>query len=143
MAKAVIQHSIESYGIYEKWEADKKSLPKIKQFTLDIPAEIDIEFGLIINIKKGKGKKINYCIYHPNIKDNNGEVRAPFSGELYIKDNNWNFYLGDTIWEPLHDKLGLWRMTIECDNKLIADKTFTLNEPNDDITSSIWKRAGY
>lgn len=143
MAKSTIQHTIVSYGIYDKWEATEKTLPKVINFTLDVPAEIDIEFGFIINIKKGKGKKVRYCIYHPNITDDNGEVRAPFSGDVYIKDNNWHFYLGDTIWEPLHDKLGDWRMTIECNNQIIADKTFTLSEPNQDIKSSLWTRAGY
>ena len=98
---------------------------------------------LFAEMRGGKGKKITYCIYHPNIKDEQGKIRAPFSGDVYIKDNSWHFYLGDTIWEPLHNKLGNWRMTIECDKKIIADKTFSLNEPNDDITSSIWKRAGY
>jgi len=143
MAKPTIQHTIVSYGIYDKWEAREKKLPKVIQFTLNVPANIDIEFGFIINIKKGKGKKVRYCIYHPNITDDNGKIRAPFSGDIYINDNNWLFYLGDTIWEPLHDKLGDWRMTIECDKKIIADKTFVISEPNENIKSSLWTRAGY
>jgi hypothetical protein len=143
MAKSTIHHSIVSYGIYDKWEAAEKNLPKVINFTLDVPAKIDIEFGFIINIKKGKGKKVRYCIYHPNITDENGKIRVPFSGEVYIKNNNWHFYLGDTIWEPLHDKLGHWRMTIECDNQIVADKTFIISQPNEDIKSSLWTRAGY
>ncbi|XPF93921.1 DUF3859 domain-containing protein [Colwellia sp. RE-S-Sl-9] len=143
MAKSIIQHSITSFGIYDKWEDTSKSLPKIKEFTVSVPAKIDIEFGFIINIKKGKGKKITYCIYHPNIPDDDGTVMPPFTGDMYIRDNNWNFYLGDTIWAPIDNKLGDWRMTITCDNKIIADKTFIVDEPNELLEASFWKRAGY
>ncbi|WP_076418447.1 MULTISPECIES: DUF3859 domain-containing protein [Colwelliaceae] len=143
MAKSNIQHSITSFGIYDKWEDTNKSLPKIKEFTVNVPAKIDIEFGFIINIKKGKGKKITYCIYHPNIPDDDGKVMPPFIGEMYIRDNNWNFYLGDTIWAPINNKLGDWRMTITCENKIIADKTFRVDEPNELLEASFWKRAGY
>ncbi|MDA7915534.1 DUF3859 domain-containing protein, partial [bacterium] len=45
---------------------------------------------------------------------------------VYIKTNDWDFYLGDTVWEPMHDKLGNWRMTLELDGKVVADKTFEL-----------------
>jgi len=143
MAKATIQHNIVSFGLYEQWQDEDKALPKIKAFTTNVPAKIDIEFGFIINIKKGKGKKIQYCIYHPNIPDDNGEIMPPFLGEMYIKDNNWHFYLGDTIWAPINNKTGEWRMTVSCDDTIIADKTFTVDEPNDICEAKFWKRAGY
>ncbi|WP_426369188.1 DUF3859 domain-containing protein [Pseudocolwellia sp. HL-MZ7] len=143
MAKTKIQHTIISFGIYDKWDQSDKELPKVIEFTLNVSAKTDIEFGFIINIKKGKGKKITYCIYHPNIPDDNGEVMPPFTGDVYIKDNNWHFYLGDTLWEPLENKIGDWRMTIECDEKIIADKTFFINEPNKILDAKFWKRAGY
>jgi hypothetical protein len=41
--------------------------------------------------------------------------------------NDWNFYLGDTIWEPVADKLGTWRMTVESNGKIVADKSFELH----------------
>ena len=143
MAKANIQHTITSFGIYDKWDNSNKALPKITQFTLNVPAKIDIEFGFIVNIKKGKGKKITYCIYHPDIPDDKGKIMPPFDGNIYIKDNNWDFYLGDTIWEPIHNKIGDWRMTVECDGKIIADKTFVIGEPNEIEEAKFWKRAGY
>ncbi|MGI9467443.1 MAG: DUF3859 domain-containing protein, partial [Rubripirellula sp.] len=55
-----------------------------------------------------------------------GKRRPPFDGMVYIKKNDWDFYLGDTIWEPINDKLGNWRMTLELDGKVVADKTFEL-----------------
>ncbi len=143
MAKSTLQSSITSFGIYDTWNEKSKDLPKVKKFTTDVPAEIDVEFGFIINIKKGKGKKITFCIYHPDIPDKQGNIMPPFTDDVYIRDNNWNFYLGDTIWEPVHSKLGDWRMTIECEGHLLADKTFTINEPDEFSGAKFWKRAGY
>lgn len=143
MAKTIIQSSITSFGIYDTWNENSKDLPKITKFTTDVPAEIGIEFGFIINIKKGKGKKITFCIYHPNIPDKSGNVMPPFSDDVYIRDNNWNFYLGDTIWAPISNKMGDWRMTIECEGQIIADKTFSVNQEDEYLESKFWKRAGY
>lgn len=128
MAKSKPQIKMQSFGIYNQWDAKAKTLPKIQKFTTDIEAQVDIEFGFIINIKKAKGEKIHYCIYHPNIPDENGTPLPPFDGEEYIKNNDWDFYLGDTIWRPIENKLGLWRMTIELNGKVIAEQSFTLQE---------------
>ncbi|WP_416307818.1 DUF3859 domain-containing protein [Neptunicella sp. SCSIO 80796] len=130
MAKYKAQFEILSYGIHTKWDADSKALPKVRQFTTEIPAEIDIEFGFVINIKKAKGKKVRYCIYHPDIPDESGEPMAPFDGEEYVRSNDWDFYLGDTIWAPIDNKLGDWRMTLELDGNIIADKTFEVIPQN-------------
>jgi len=138
MAKKKPVITIRSYGIYSQWEAKSKILPQIKAFTTDVPAEIDIEFGLIINIKSARGQKINFCIDHPGIRDDKGRVRAPFTGEVHITNNDWSFYLGDTIWAPLKDKCGEWRMTMTFNNQCIADKTFTISV--DETDSSIKKR---
>ncbi|MBC3766919.1 DUF3859 domain-containing protein [Neptunicella marina] len=124
MAKAKIQIEILSYGIHSQWDANSKALPRVQQFTTDIPARVDIEFGFIVNIKKAKGKKLRYCIYHPGILDKKGREMAPFDGEEYVRSNDWDFYLGDTIWLPLEDKLGPWHMTIEIDNQIVAEKLF-------------------
>ncbi|MGQ8366317.1 DUF3859 domain-containing protein [Glaciecola sp. 1036] len=128
MAKRNPVIELVSYGIYTQWDSQDKALPKIRQFTTLIPAQIDIEFGMVINVKRAKNKKIKYCIYHPNIPDKKGIPMPPFDGEEYIKSNDWHFYLGDTLWEPIDDKLGEWRMTIELDGEIIADKTFTVEE---------------
>ena len=87
--KAIIK--MQTYGIHSQWQSKAKELPKIKEFTTDIPAEIDIEFGFIVNIKNARGSKINYCIEHPGIHDQAGKLRAPFTGEIHITNNDWVF----------------------------------------------------
>ena len=129
MVKRKPEVRVRSYGIYESWDSQAKALPKIKDFTLDVPAVVDIEFGFIVNIKGAKNQQLDYCIYHPGIKDEQGVCRAPFDGTEYIKTNDWNFYLGDTIWLPIPDKLGPWRMTVELGEKVIAEKTFNVVSP--------------
>lgn len=119
---------LDSYGIYRSWDPDSKDLPRIAEFTTTVPAEIDIEFGLVVNIKNAKNKQLEYCIDHPGILDEEGQVRAPFDGVVYVRSNDWNFYLGDTIWEPIDDKLGPWRMTLQLEGKLVAVKTFEVVE---------------
>lgn len=115
-----------SFGIYSNWDSNSKLLPKIEEFTTRVRADIDVEFGFIINVKRAKNQELDYCIFHPGILDADGDVRPPFDGTVYVKTNDWDFYLGDTIWEPVADKLGDWRMTLTLDGQVIADKTFEL-----------------
>jgi len=141
MAKKKPVILIRSYGLYSKWDSKSKLLPKIKEFTTEVPAQIDIEFGLIINIKSARGNKIFYCIDHPSILDDSGKVRAPFTGEVHISNNDWSFYLGDTIWAPIADKCGPWRMSIELNGEIIVDKTFSVLADSPD--SLLKKRFSY
>lgn len=141
MAKKKPIVKISTYGIHSQWDAKSKELPKVKEFTTDIPAQLDIEFGLTINIQNARGKKIFYSIAHPGILDDAGKARLPFTGEAHISNNNWDFYLGDTIWAPIEDKCGDWRMTIELDDKVIADKIFNISADKPD--SAIKKRFAY
>jgi hypothetical protein len=127
MAKSKPQFNIVSYGIYSHWDEKSKKLPKIKTFTTDIPAELDIEFGYMLHVKKGKGLKLNFCIYHPSIPDENGDPQAPFTGNIYVADNDWHFYLGDTLWEPIENKVGIWRIVIEYQDQIIAEKSFDIS----------------
>ena len=130
---------IVSFGIYTQWDNKEKALPKIRQFTLQVPAEIDIEFGLTVNIKKAKNRKVRFCIDHPGILDKKGHVMPPFEGEEYIRSNDWDFYLGDTLWDPLDDKVGPWRMTLELDDDIIAEKTFDVDFDVAYEGASFWK----
>jgi hypothetical protein len=124
MVKRKAEIRIRTYGICTPWNPDSKQLPKVVEVTTRVQAEIDVEFGLIINIKGAKNQQLHYCIDHPGIRDSEGQVRQPFEGDVYIRKNDWDFYLGDTIWEPIEDKIGPWRMYVELQGKVIAEKTF-------------------
>lgn len=126
MAKKKSQVKLVNKGIYSKWESSSKDLPKLIKVTNSIPCELDVEFGYIVNVQKSKNKKLRYCIYHPDIPGDDGEVMPPFSGEEYIKQNDWNFFIGDTIWAPVENKMGSWRITLELEGTVVADETFEL-----------------
>jgi len=143
MAKAKPITSMQSFGIYTQWDSSSKDLPQIQSFTTKVPAKLDIEFGFIVNFKKAKGEKLRYCIYHPEIPDAEGVAMPPFEGIEYVKDNDWDFYLGDTLWEPISNKTGDWRMTIELNGKIIADKTFTVFEQEAMSEIEFWQKRGY
>ncbi|WP_394129481.1 DUF3859 domain-containing protein [Shewanella maritima] len=127
MSKLKVDVQVIQAGIFSKWDSQSAALPKFLQATIHVPAEIDIEFGFVTRIKKAKNQKLRYCIYHPDIPDDNGNIRPPFDGEVYIKENDWRFYLGDTIWAPIENKLGNWRMTLELKGKVIAERTFKVH----------------
>ena len=124
MAKRKPEVRIRTYGIYTKWDSESKDLPKVAEITECVPAEVDIEFGFVVNIRGAKNQPLAYCIDHPGILYVNGQPRPPFDGVVHVKTNDWDFYLGDTVWEPIADKLGDWRMSIQLDGKIVADKTF-------------------
>ncbi|ROQ21162.1 uncharacterized protein DUF3859 [Marinimicrobium koreense] len=129
MAKKKPEVKLRSWGVYTPLDPNSKELPQLIKMTRDIPCELDIEFGYIVNIKKAKNRKLQYCIYHPNIPDEDGNPLPPFDGEVYIKQNDWDFFIGDTIWKPVENKQGPWRITLAIDGQLIADETLTLILP--------------
>ncbi len=143
VSKLRFNFAISSYGIYENWDEKSKQLPNIQTFTTNIPAQLDIEFGFILHALKAKGKRLDWTIFHPDLPDKNGVVMPPFEGEVYVRNNDWEFYLGDTIWEPIHNKVGDWRMIIECDDKIIAEKTFSVLVEHGDGEIQFWKKRGY
>ncbi|NKF49221.1 DUF3859 domain-containing protein [Shewanella sp. WXL01] len=131
MSKLKASVQIIQAGIFSQWDSQSTELPRFLKATVHVPAEIDIEFGFVTRIKKAKNQKLRYCIYHPDIPDADGNIRAPFDGEVYIKENDWRFYLGDTIWAPIDNKTGNWRMTLELNGKVVADKTFKVHLPSE------------
>lgn len=116
------------YGIYLKWDVDDKVLFKIKIFINYILLELDIEFGFIVNIKCVKNSKVCYCIYYFDILDEDGIFMLFFDGEEYVCFNNWDFYLGDMLWELLENKVGDWCMMLEFEGKIIVDKIFIVED---------------
>lgn len=128
MAKKKIDLKIKSYGIYTQWDKSSKELPKLKKVTAEIPAELDVEFGYILHIKGAKGTLIEFEIKHPDFIDvKTGSVAPTFVGEHYVNSNDWLFFLGDTIWEPIEDKKGIWEIRTFIDGKEVAFKKFIVN----------------
>ncbi len=145
MAKRTPVIQITSYGIYTHWDAKSKDLPKIKEFTQEVIAEEDVEFGFTVNIKKAKGKLLEFCIYHPGVINKKGKVLEPFDGEVYVRSDDWNFYLGDTVQllcpiNGLESNLGEWRMVMEMEGKTIAEKKFKVVARNE---GQFWKHRGF
>ena len=121
MAKKKPEIELYSYGLYENW--NRKDIPELLEITDTVKAELDIEFGMVIKIKKAKGMQLEWMIDHPGVKDDEGNTRLPFKGVDYINGNSWEFFLGDTIWEPIEDKIGTWRLVCRMDGKIVAEKT--------------------
>lgn len=116
---------MESWGLYTPLDKGGKELPKLIRFTEEIPCELGIEFGYILHIRHGRGMKLTFQIDHPPfLRD--GEIDPPFTGEEYVRSNDWKFFLGDTTWEPFADKAGGWRIRTWLEGDLVADRTLTL-----------------
>jgi hypothetical protein len=126
MGKRKPNISMYSYGEYSTWDRESKEIPKILNFETKIKGEIGTEFGYVLHVKKGKGKKLTFKIDHPPFNDDDGNLRPPFTGEQFIHSNDFQFYLGDCIWEPLKDKLGKWEVTTYYNGEVVANKVFEL-----------------
>ena len=125
-AKTKTTWELDTWGIYTHWDRESKELPEFKECTHEIPARLGIEFGYVLKIRKGKGKKLQFRIEHPPFPDSEGRPTPPFTGEIYIRSNDWEFFLGDTVWEPVSDKIGAWRLVTELEGTILADETFML-----------------
>jgi len=137
MPKQRPEVKIVSCGLYTPLEKEGKELPKLVRFTDEIPCELGVEFGYILHIRKGRGMKLSFQIDHPPFlcndkidltvaKQSSLRDTAPFTGEEYVRSNDWQFFLGDTPWEPIEDKAGPWRIRSWLDGELVADRTLTL-----------------
>jgi len=115
-----------SYGKYSNWDRESRDLPELIDLTVEVNAEIGVEFGMIVEIFKAKGKYLDFRIDHPPFQDEDGNIVLPFEGTHQIRSNPFSFFLGDTIWEPLEDKKGLWTMSVFIDGVELASKTILL-----------------
>lgn len=128
MARQMVTVKMANYGLYDGWNRESKELPRFVKFTTDIPARLDIEFGYILEIKGGKRKKLTFEMFHPlDLHTAEGEIMPDiFTGEVIIPQNEYRFFLGDTVWSPMDEKCGAWRLKTYIDGKLVADKTLWL-----------------
>jgi len=126
MAKKRPEVEIHSYGMYDGWDRESRELPTLVSITDEIEAKLDVEFGYILRIRNARNSRITFRIEHPPFKDSSGRTAPPFDGELYVKTNDFRFFLGDTIWSPVEDKRGEWRLITWLDDDKVADKTLML-----------------
>lgn len=124
-----------SYGLYERFEAEGKGLPKLRTFGTRVPAEISQEFGYIVKIKQARGLRIDFEIDHPDIPERgtepaDGRIMAPFIGEVFVRNSDFDFFLGDALWEPLDHMLGEWTLTTRLDGKVVNRRTFEVIRPD-------------
>jgi len=124
--KALPQVEIISYGKYTRWNARSKDLPELEELTYEIKAELDVEFGMLVEIRHGKGRYLEFIIHHPPFKDQSGNIAPSFVGEYQIRSNPFRFFLGDTVWEPVDDKRGNWELIIKIDGQVVAQKKLKL-----------------
>lgn len=116
-----------SYGIYSPWDRQSRDLPYLKEITTTVPVRADVEFGYVLKIRGGKGYLLEYEIAHPPIRDEKGGWMPPFTGEIIIPSNEWEFFLGDTVWEPFDEKAGRWTLITRIQGREVARKSFDLN----------------
>ena len=118
--------TLHSYGLYDGWSRDSKDLPKLVKVTTEIKAALEVEFGYVLRIRNARNAMITFRIEHPPFKNDDGEVAPPFVGELFVKNNDFRFFLGDTVWAPVEDKRGAWRLITWLDGEKVADETITI-----------------
>ena len=126
--KGLPEIEIISYGIYSKWDRASSALPEFQELTDQIKAEVDIEFGMIVEIRKSKGTYLSWRIDHPPFKGENGKVLPAFEDSFRVKQNPYRFFLGDTLWEPLIDMLGEWKLSIYYEDELLISKTLFIHQ---------------
>ena len=126
VAKKKCDVEMYSYGVYDRWDPKSKELPKVTRHTTDIPAKVGIEFGYVLKIRGARGRTLSFTIDHPPFLDSKGKSAAPFTGEQFIRDNDFQFFIGDSIWEPIDDKVGEWLITCEIDGNKVAEKAFNV-----------------
>lgn len=131
MAKRKPEIELYSFGVYSEWERNSKRIPKLLDITTSIPVKYGVEFGYVLKIKKAKGSIINLEIHHPPIKDEKGNLMPIFRGELHVNSNDFEYFQGDTVWDPLEEKAGVWELVTFLDGKEVARKKFYLTLESD------------
>ncbi len=118
--------SIANYGQYTPWDKNSRKLPKLLKYTDTIEAIDGNEFGVIIDVDDAKGKVLQFSIKHPPLRDDEGNLLPDFRGELFVNTHHMQFFVGDGIWLPVEDKIGLWEVLIWLDDQLVVHKKFSM-----------------
>jgi hypothetical protein len=121
-----IEIEIINYGAYSEWDRESNELPKFMALTNTVEAVIGAEFGMIVEIRKAKGRYLDFLIEHPPFTDESGAVEPPFRGTFRVKHNPFQFFLGDSIWAPVEDKRGPWKLSILLEDEVLISKTIMI-----------------
>lgn len=121
---------IANYGKYTAWNKTSREMPKLLKYTTTIEAVEGNEFGIIINVDNLKGEILEFIIKHPPIKNEQGNLLPQFKGNLYVNSNHTQFFIGDGIWLPVDDKIGVWEVLILYNNKQVVSKAFNIVPAN-------------
>jgi len=73
--------------------------------------------------------KLNYLIKHPPFYNKQGETESEFVGEYYVNSNVFELYIGDCIWLPVEDKIGIWEIYISHDGQELISQKFNIVFP--------------
>lgn len=129
MAKSKPKIKEESYGLYDGFDREGDQMPTIVSFTTDVPAKAGQEFGYILNIKHARGAVLKFEIDHPEVLGDDGQPQLPFTDELYVRTSDYDFFLGDGLWEPVEQMIGLWTLTTWLDGVQVAQRVFSVTRP--------------
>lgn len=73
--------------------------------------------------------KLDYIIKHPPFKNDAGNIEPDFTGEYYVNSNQYEFYIGDCIWNPVEDKVGIWEIEVFHNGYKLVNKVFKVVTP--------------
>ncbi len=121
-----IEVELINYGIYSEWDRNNNNLPKFIELSDKVEARLGVEFGMIVEIRKARGRYLDFEIDHPPFTDKDGAIVPPFTGTFRVKHNPFQFFLGDTIWDPVQDKRGFWKLSILMEEEVLITKTIDL-----------------
>ncbi len=113
-----------SRGLYTPFHRAGEDLPRLIEATRSVPASLDSEFGCIIEVRGGRGLTLAFTIEHPSFVDEKGETVPTFEGEFFIDANEYRMFVGDTLWEPLADKVGRWTIRVFIEKQAVIEEWF-------------------
>lgn len=113
-----------SRGLYTAFKRDSNKLPRLIEATRIVPASLDSEFGCIIEVRGGRGLILPFTIEHPTFTDEQGQTVPTFEGEFFIDANEYRMFVGDTLWEPLENKVGRWTIRVFHEEQAVIHEWF-------------------
>ena len=58
-----------NYGLYAEWDRESDEIPKFIDLTTEVEAKLGVEFGMIVEISRAKGRYLDFLIDHPPFTD--------------------------------------------------------------------------